>query len=69
MLCGIVGVILGLAVTFPLVEQVRRGIPWIFTPWWLPVGMIGPSFIMCALAAIVSIRAALAVEPARVFRA
>jgi putative ABC transport system permease protein len=69
LICGILGCILGLAATFPLIDQVRRGIPWIFTPWWLPVGMIGPSIAMCLMAAIVSIRAALAVEPARVFRA
>ncbi len=69
LLCGLMGCIVGLGATFPLIDQVRRGIPWIFTPWWLPVGMIGPSFVMCGLAAIVSIRAALAVEPARVFRA
>ena len=69
LLCGALGCLLGLAVTFPLIDQVRRGIPWIVTPWWLPVGMIGPTFVMCELAAIVSIRAALAVEPARVFRA
>jgi putative ABC transport system permease protein len=68
-ICGVLGCIVGVGATFPLIDQVRRGIPWIFTPWWLPVGMIGPSFVMCGLAAIISIRTALGVEPARVFRA
>ena len=69
LICGVIGTLIGVAVTFPLVGQAQRAIPWIQTPWWLPVGMIGPSLAMCCLAALVSIRAALNVEPARVFRA
>jgi ABC-type antimicrobial peptide transport system permease subunit len=69
LICGVIGTAIGLAATFPLVSQAQRAIPWIQTPWWLPVGMIAPSLAMCCLAALVSIRAALNVEPARVFRA
>jgi putative ABC transport system permease protein len=69
LICGVIGTAIGLAATFPLVSQTQRAIPWIQTPWWLPVGMIAPSLAMCCLAALVSIRAALNVEPARVFRA
>jgi putative ABC transport system permease protein len=66
---GLVGSLAGLAVTLPLIGLARRGIPWIHTPWWLPVGMIGLSLVMCALASLVSIRKAVTVEPGRVFRA
>jgi len=69
LICGVIGTSIGLAVTFPLINQAQRAIPWIQTPWWLPVGMIAPSLAMCCLAALVSIRAALTVDPARVFRA
>lgn len=69
LICGVIGTAIGLAATFPLVSQAQLAIPWIQTPWWLPVGMIAPSLAMCCLAALVSIRAALNVEPARVFRA
>jgi putative ABC transport system permease protein len=69
LICGVIGCGLGVAATFPLVEQARKAIPWIQTPWWLPAGMMGPSLLMCCGAAIASIRAALTVEPGRVFRA
>ena len=66
---GIVGSLAGLAITFPLLELARQSIPWIHTPWWLPVRMIFVSLLMCSLASVVSIRKAVSVEPARVFRA
>jgi putative ABC transport system permease protein len=66
---GIVGSLTGLAITFPLLKLARHSIPWIHTPWWLPVGMIFVSLLMCSLASVVSIRKAVSVEPARVFRA
>lgn len=66
---GTVGSLAGLAVTLPLIGLARGGIPWIYTPWWLPVGMIGLSLVMCGLASLVSIRKAVTVEPGRVFRA
>lgn len=66
---GLVGSLAGLAVTLPLLRLARQGIPWIHTPWWLLVGMICTSLLMCALASVVSIRKAVRVEPGRVFRA
>jgi len=69
LICGVIGCAIGLAAELPLVTEAQRAIPWVQTPWWLTAGMIGPSLIMCCLAAVVSIRAALNVEPARVFRA
>lgn len=66
---GIVGSALGLAAVFPATAAIRGTIAWIYMPWWLPVAMIGMGLVMCALASVVSIRKALSVEPARVFRA
>jgi len=66
---GVVGSAIGLAATFPLINAVRGTIPWVFTPWWLPAGMIGVGLLMCVLASVISVRKAVSVEPARVFRA
>lgn len=66
---GLVGSLLGLAAVYPASQAIRGMIAWIYTPWWLPVAMIGMGLVMCALASILSIRKALAVEPAKVFRA
>jgi len=66
---SVVGCAIGLAVTFPSVKIVRGSIPWVYTPWWLPAGMILVSLLMCSLASTVSIRKAIRVEPGRVFRA
>ncbi len=66
---GVVGSTIGLAITLPLLRLARQKISWVYTPWWLLVGAICLSLLMCALASVVSIRKALTVEPARVFRA
>lgn len=69
MVSGVIGSLLGMLATFPAVEAIRGYISWIHTPWWLPLGMIFTGLLMCGLASLVSIRKAVAVEPARVFRA
>ncbi len=69
LLCGVAGFALGTAAVFPLVRETRAAIAWIFTPWWLPVAAVPPTLAMCCLAAVLSVRAALSVEPAKVFRA
>ncbi|HEY6334169.1 MAG TPA: ABC transporter permease, partial [Blastocatellia bacterium] len=66
---GAIGSMLGLAVTFPMVNAVRGTVPWVYTPWWLPAGMIGVGLAMCALASVISVRKAVKVDPGRVFRA
>jgi putative ABC transport system permease protein len=66
---GVVGSLVGLATTFPLLKLARQSIPWVHTPWWLLVGMIFVSLMMCCLASVVSIKKAVSVEPGRVFRA
>jgi putative ABC transport system permease protein len=67
--CGIVGSLLGLAALLPLLGPIRNMVSWVYTPWWLPLGMILVGLLMCVLASVASIRKALAVEPGRVFRA
>jgi putative ABC transport system permease protein len=69
LICGAVGYILGTLITLPLVKLATASIPWIATPWWLPAVALVPALGMCTLASLLSVRAALQVEPARVFRA
>lgn len=69
LISGIVGSAIGLAAIFPAVELVKLHIAWIYTPWWLAAGMIGVGLVMCALASVISVKKAVSVEPARVFRA
>lgn len=65
---GIAGGAFGGLCAIPLVEMARRVVPWIYAPVWLVPTVLLPSFSMCLLASIASIRRALSVEPARVFR-
>ena len=69
LISGAAGATLGLLATFPLVKLTLRFISWVYTPWWLPLGMIVVSLVMCALASIVSVKKVIALEPGRVFRA
>jgi putative ABC transport system permease protein len=69
MLSGLAGYLLGVLITNPMIRAARPHIPWISTPWWLPVGVFLPALAMCALASILSVKAAITVEPAKVFRA
>jgi putative ABC transport system permease protein len=66
--CCVAGCALGLSATIPMVAFARHVIAWIYTPWWLTLVVLLPSLLMCVLASIMSIRTALSVEPARVFR-
>src|SRR3981189_1122169 len=69
LICGAAGSILGLLVVVPAMHYARSLIPWIHTPWWLPLIMVVMSLLMCSLASIASVRSALTVDPGRVFRA
>jgi putative ABC transport system permease protein len=66
---GVIGSALGIALVFPASSGIKSVVSWVYTPLWLPVAMVGTGLLMCCLASIVSIRKALTVEPARVFRA
>ncbi len=66
---GSIGALIGVSITIPLVRLVKQSIAWVYMPWWMPVSMVAVTLGMCSLAAIVSVRKAVSVEPARVFRA
>ena len=66
---GVVGYGLGLLAALPTVAAMRSAIPWLYTPWWMPLGMLVAGLIMCVIASLTSIRTAVRVEPGRVFRA
>jgi putative ABC transport system permease protein len=67
--CGAAGSLIGVLAVVPAMQGAKSLISWIYTPWWLPVLSLMLSLLMCSLAAFSSIRTALMVEPARVFRA
>jgi putative ABC transport system permease protein len=69
LMCGVCGYVLGTLITAPMVKVATSSIPWVYTSWWLPVVTLIPTLGMCVLASILSVKAALRVEPARVFRA
>ncbi len=69
LLCGIVGYALGVLVTAPVVHIAAASISWVSLPLWLPAVVFLPALLMCVLASVLSIRTALSIEPARVFRA
>jgi putative ABC transport system permease protein len=66
---GIAGYLLGVAISGPVIGEVRTVIPWLSTQRWLPAAILPPILAICIVASILSVRAALAVEPAKVFRA
>jgi putative ABC transport system permease protein len=65
---AIAGVFLGTLCAIPMVHLARAGVPWIYMPIWLLPGVLIPTLLMSVLASVASIRTALSVEPARVFR-
>jgi putative ABC transport system permease protein len=67
--CGAAGSLIGVLAVVPAMQGAKSLISWIYTPWWLPALSLILSLLMCSLAAFSSIRTALMVEPARVFRA
>jgi putative ABC transport system permease protein len=69
LVCGVAGYILGIALSEPVIRQAKVAIPWLATPAWLPLAILPPAIAICVFASILAVRAALAVEPARVFRA
>jgi putative ABC transport system permease protein len=66
---AILGCAAGMALSVPAIDAARRVIPWIATPWQLPVMLAGATLALATLASIAAVRAALTVEPGRVFRA
>jgi putative ABC transport system permease protein len=68
-MAALAGYFLGVLLTIPIIRAAKPHIPWMSTPLWLPLSVFLPTLAMCALASLVSVKAALTVEPAKVFRA
>ena len=62
------GGVVGVGCAIPVVKLAQSAVAWIYTPLWLVPVVLLPSLLMCMLASITSIRTALSVEPAKVFR-
>ncbi len=67
--CGLAGTGLGFAAVRPAVDAARRLVTWVETPAWLYIAVSVATFVMCALASLLSVRVAISVEPGKVFRA
>jgi putative ABC transport system permease protein len=69
LLAGLAGYVAGVLVASPMIGAAKASIPWVFAPWWLPLSILLPTVALCVAASLVSVRTALRVEPAKVFRA
>src|SRR5260370_25438337 len=49
LICGAAGSILGLLAVVPAMNYAKPLIPWIHTPWWLPVIMAVLCLLLCSL--------------------
>jgi putative ABC transport system permease protein len=65
----LLGFALGMLAAFPIMSLARQMISWVYTPWQLAVVLGGATLALAALASITAVRAAVAIEPGRVFRA
>jgi putative ABC transport system permease protein len=63
------GLVLGMIAAYPSMQAARPLIAWIYTPWQLTATIAVSALLMAGLASITAARAALSVEPGRVFRA
>lgn len=64
----VLGGAVGVLSAIPIVTLAQNVVAWIYTPLWLLPVVLLPSLLMCVFASIASIRTALSVEPAKVFR-
>jgi len=69
MFCGACGAALGFIAVDPAANLARALVTWVFVPRWMFLAVTLATLLMCALACTISIRAAIRVEPGRVFRA
>jgi putative ABC transport system permease protein len=59
----------GLVLSIPATSMARRLIPWVYTPPALFAVLIAATLLLAVFASITAVRAALGVEPGRLFRA
>jgi putative ABC transport system permease protein len=69
LLSAVLGSAVGIAIAFPVMSLARQAISWIYTPWQLVAALAGATLLLAALASITAVRAAISIEPGRVFRA
>jgi ABC-type antimicrobial peptide transport system permease subunit len=69
LICGTVGVVLGLLAADRVFVIAQHYMAWLLLPIWLKVTVVLAVALMCIFAGIVGARPATSVEPARVFRA
>jgi putative ABC transport system permease protein len=69
LISGAAGCVVGLACVVPCARLALSAIPWLYVPWWVYPWSAGLTLVMCTIAPITSVRSALFVDPARVFRA
>jgi putative ABC transport system permease protein len=69
LICGLIGGSAGLVVVKPFAGLVRTSITWIFVPGWMYVLIPALVLLLCIGAALIAVRPALSIDPARVFRA
>jgi putative ABC transport system permease protein len=69
LISALVGCGTGLALSIPTISMSRRLIPWVYTPPELFAVLSAATLLLAVLASITAVRAALGVEPGRVFRA
>ena len=65
---ALLGYGIALAVSLAIVHLVRGGGPAVLLPWQVIVTMLAVTVVMCCLAAIVSIRKVMRIDPGSVFR-
>jgi putative ABC transport system permease protein len=58
----------GILSAFPVMSLAKTAISWIYTPWQLPAAIAAATVLLAALASITAVRAAISIEPGRVFR-
>ncbi len=69
LMSAVLGAAAGIAIAYPAMDAARAFIPWISTPRVFPPALAITSLLMASIASITAARAALMVEPGRVFRA
>ena len=66
---AVLGAAAGISIAYPAMDGARAFIPWISTPRLFPPALAVTSLLMASIASITAARAALTVEPGKVFRA
>jgi len=69
LISALLGFAVGILAAIPIISIARNVISWIYMPWELPAVVAPTTVILAALASVTAVRAAISIEPGRVFRA